>query len=482
MRSSAIKNRILQFLAVSAAICVICAIAMAENEEVSETKPLDERMQKTVSVEFRNTPIEDVIRIMADQTDVDIVKGPSVTGDVTATLTDVPLEEALDNILAAHGFGYIVDRNMIRIAPAAEITVEAERLVSKIYRITYADIKEVETSLKKFMSKRGSLSSSPGTSNIIITDTESKIKAIEDFLEEIDRITPQVLVEARIYDITSKDKLDFGIEWSAGRNTTYDTDTGKPDIETRSDPFITGGFTGTTAKTESITAGLRLGWLNPSIDVDFLLKAQQNVIKAKLLANPRVLVLDNETANFKIIDEIPYQQLSQTSGGGSMGTTSFKEVGVTLDVTPHIIMEDGLVRLKLKPEFSVKIGDVTFESVALEYPQPIVAKREADTTLLVKSGQTVVLGGLRKKDVTQQTNKIPLLGDIPLLGLLFRFEGEDTVISEIVVFVTPWIIEPPALPGPPVLSNLSETEKQQFEVTEFKGPEVAETRAEASKK
>src|SRR4030043_1289114 len=154
--------------------------------------PLEQQMQKTISITFRETPIDDVIRAIAEKANVDIIKSPQATGTVTATLTDVPLGEALDNILASHGYGYVADKNVIRIAPLSELAQKEEMLVSKIYRITYADVKDVEKTLEKFISKRGSLSCSPSTSNIIVTDTESKIKAIDTFIAHIDRITPQV--------------------------------------------------------------------------------------------------------------------------------------------------------------------------------------------------------------------------------------------------------------------------------------------------
>ena len=410
---------------------------------------------------------------MADQADVDIVKSPKVTGVVTTTLTDVPLEEALNNILAAHGYGYVTGENMIRVAPIAEITEKNEMLINRIYRITYADVEEVERALKKFISNRGSLSSNPGTSNIIVTDTESKIKAIDTFIQEIDRITPQILVEVRIYDITSKDRFDLGVEWQAGRNTTYDTTSGTGTFGVNPtkdrDPFITGLFSGATGKTENASGALRFGWLNAGIDIDILLRAQQEKIQAKLLANPRILVLDNETASIKIISELPYQEISESSEGGQIGSTEFRDVGVELEVTPHVT-RDEMIRLHLRPKFSVRAQDALVGITGgSTFPVPVVDRREAETTLLIRSGQTVVLGGMRKKDVTQQVNKIPLLGDIPIIGGLFRFEGEDTVNSELVVFITPHIVINPAL---------SEDERQKYEATEFEGPKFIPTRAD----
>ena len=491
---SPVRYKILRSLTILAFIMAVCAIAVAENGVQYSKKSevltaFEQRMQKTISVDFVDTLIDDAVRMMAEQADVDIIKSPNVTGNVTAKLTDVPLEEALNSILAAHGYDYIVTKNVIRIAPAAELAEKPEKFVSRIYRINYADVTEVEKALKKFISKHASLSSNSGTSNIIVTDTESKIKAIDTFIKEIDRITPQILVEARIYDITSKDRLDLGVEWQGGKNTTYyaagdgaelnygaasgittpGTNPASGSTHNAIEPFITGIFTGATGKTSGMSGALRLGWLNNSLDIDAVLKAQQQNINAKLLANPRVLVLDNETAEIKIISEIPYQELTESASGGTMGTTEFREVGVTLKVTPHLT-RDEMIRLQLKPEFSVKTEYVRLGTGTSElFDQPVIDRREATTTLLIKSGQTVVLGGLRKKEVAQQINKIPLLGDIPLLGALFKFEGEDTVTSELVVFVTPWIIESPVM---------SETELKQFEVTEFKGPKVTLTKAE----
>jgi type IV pilus assembly protein PilQ len=431
----------------------------AGQKEVLTT--LEQRMLKKISIDFRNTPIEDVIRIMAEQADVDIVKSPQVIGNVTATLTNVPLGEALDNVLAAHGYGYVTGKNMIRIAPVAEITDKAERLDSKIYHITYANVVEVEKALKKFISSRGSLSSNPGTSHIIVTDTETNIKAINTFIEEIDRITPQVLIEARVYDITSRDKLDLGVEWDAGRQTTYVA--GEP-VGGKTNPFIVSGWEGATNKTQDSTLGFfRFGLLNDSVDIDVQLRAEEEDIDAKLLANPRILVLDNESAFFDIVTEHPYIERT-ISGNIITETVKFKNVGVKMQVTPHVTRE-GMLRLHIVPEFGVVVTRVLVASSDV----PVVDTRKLDTIALVEDDQTVVLAGLRKKEVSRQANKIPLLGDIPLVGGLFKFEGEDTSVNELVVFITPHIIKQ---------AVLSESEQQAYEVTKFEGPDVKLTRAE----
>lgn len=490
-----LKSGQLKMLAAMLLILVFCVVSIAQQagEAAGEEQTMtavDQKMLKKISVDFRETPIDDVIITIGKQVDLDIVKGPDVTGNVTATLTDVPLKEALDHILSAYGAGFVASENMIRIVPASQLTEETEKLVSKVYRIVYADVKEVEKVLAKVISKRGTISANSGTSNIMITDVESKIAAIDIFVEEMDRQTAQILVEARIYDISNTDSLDIGVEWNAGRNTGYGT--GYPTLDSSSgrlvdgpasgfsnaDPFANGSFSSPIEKA-SATSAMSFGFLNQHIDIDTLITAAQDKGAAKLLANPRILVLDNETASFKAIREIPYQRLQQ-GGYQSFGTTEFKDVGVELQVTPHLA-KDGKIRLHIMPVFSVQSGNIpipleTSAGVGQEIrtsPQPIVDRREADTITLVQDGETVVIGGLRKEEITTEQSKVPFLGDIPILGMLFRFEGEERISSELVVFITPRLIEE---------SVLTETEAQYLEATEFVGPKLPTTKIDPETK
>jgi type II secretory pathway component GspD/PulD (secretin) len=568
------KYKGLKFLMVSAFIVIACAVAVAENgikdsnlsgeasaksDETStaataadmnstvsgisnpaqsstsqSTKEegilatLDQRMQKTISVDFINTPIEDVVKMIAEQADVDIIKSPTVTGNVTAKLTNVPLGEALDNILAIHGYGRVINKNVIRVSPLDEIAQKEEILETRVYQITYADIGDVESALKKFISKRGSISCSAGTSNIIVKDSESNIKAIDSFIEKIDRVTPQVMVEARIYDISSTEGFDIGADWTFGRNTpittiadtkthtktetktgptnTYEqtitdtvdtvdpTNTGTVTVtETTIAPATTGyeitdvtekekgapttwqentagGVTGGDAylyrkskpfvggEFEALTGGtIRLGLLD-SVNVELALNILRSEIGAKLLANPRILVLDNETAEFKIITQIPYTEVS-TTGNTATQTVKFKDVGVELKVTPHVT-RDGMVRLNITPEFGVRVGSTT---------PPTVDSRKVNTKALIKDGQTVVLGGLRKREVSQEVHKVAVLGDIPILGGLFSDVQEEVVTSELLIFITPNIVTEP---------TLSARERKGLEATEFGGPKITYSRDE----
>jgi len=482
MKSLTIKSSRLNSLVICALLCFCCASAVAAEFSRQDAKKavlsdLEQRMQKVVCIDVNEVPIGTVIRQLADQVNVDLIMSPKVIGNVTVSLTEVSLDEALRCILEVHGAGIIIGENVIRILSRGEIPEIAERLVTQTFEITYADVTQVVKALEKFKSAQGSVSSIEGTSHIIVTDTESKIRDITNLLNTIDRITPQVLVEVRIYDITSKDNLDLGIDWYAGRRTNWNAsgypinddiivEQGGNDtyIGSRTDPSLEAGFLAGTNKTENSTQGyLRFGLLNDSVDINAILRAEKENIDAKLLANPRIMVIDNEEATFDIVTEHPYVERTITAGS-TTETVKFKNVGVKLVVTPHVAGKN-MLRLKIAPEFSVLVTRVQIASSNV----PVVNTRKVNTVALVRDGQAVVLGGLRKKETSMQVNKVPILGDLPVLGNLFKFEGESTVNTELVVFITPRIITEP------ILDN---TEQQALDITEFSGPIPSVTKAE----
>jgi type IV pilus assembly protein PilQ len=482
MKGMTIKSSNSHFLIICTLlfVCSVSAFAVESNEpdkERSVLTDLEKRMQKVICIDVNEVPIGTVIRQLADQVDVDLIMSPQVAGNVTVSLTDVSLDEALQCILDVHGAGIIKGENVIRILSRNEIPAVTERLVTQTFEIVYADVGQVVKALEKFVSQQGSVSSIEGTSHIIVTDTEAKVRDITNLLATIDQMTPQVLVEVRIYDITSKDNLDLGIDWYAGRRTNRDafgypiTDDivvqrGGNDtyIKSVTDPSLSAGFSAGTNKTEDTTLGyLRFGLLNDHIDIEAMLRAEQENIDAKLLANPRIMVLDNEEATFDIVTEHPYVERTITAGS-TTETVKFKNVGVKLVVTPHVA-GDRMLRLNIAPEFSVLVTRVQVASSNV----PVVDTRKVNTIALVRDGQAVVLGGLKKKETSQQVNKVPVLGDLPVLGHLFRFEGEATATTELVVFITPYIITEPVL---------TDSEQQALDITEFSGPIPNATKAE----
>ncbi|AQQ08657.1 Type IV pilus biogenesis and competence protein PilQ precursor [Sedimentisphaera cyanobacteriorum] len=447
-------------------------IKSTEKEDAQKSAPIDKKLSKKISVDFVGTEIDDVLRMISQYADVDMVKSPDVTGTVNARLSDVPVGEALENILAVHNYAYVKTNTMLRIVPESEVINAPEKTVSKVYRITYADAVNVASALKDYISETGRVSVSPGTSNIAVTDKESRIKAIDEFIEELDRVTEQVIVEVRIYDVSGDSSVELGIEWNAGTETSNsigqqvhqttgngidysdeilsgEAPEGTP-IQTGEDPFAAGSFD------KESGGSIRLGFLNDSISVDMILSMLHKEGLAKLLANPKILVLDNETANFEIVREIPYKEESETSQGGSMTSTEFKDVGVKLEVTPHITRDD-MLRLRIIPEFGIVENQSPDQQGV-----PTVNTRRLDTIALLKSGETVVLGGLKRFETTKNYTKAPILGDIPLIAPAFRSENETVKESELMVFIRPLII-----PGE---HKMSKQEKNILEKTECPQP------------
>ncbi len=429
---------------------------------------LDRRMKTPISVTFRAAPIEDVLKSFGEQANIDIVKSPAVTGEVTATLTDVPLDEAMSSILDVHGYGYKRTESVVLVVPKDQL-VEQIPLARRVYHIDYADLEALSKAVKDMLSAQGRIAVNTDTRHIAIIDTETQIAMFDKVIEDMDKETAQVLVESKIYDVSCEAYLDFGFDWSGGTMTVYDAETGLA-VGGKTEPFTRSTFSSSIQQATKGVFGVRLGVLNDSVDIDGMFRAVKDTVKSRLLASPKILVLDGKQASIKIVSEIPYQELTQTSGGGNIGTTKFKDVGVTLTVTPTVV-RDGKIRLKVIPEFSVQAGTVSISipsgSSSISSAQPIVNTRSATTQTLVGDGQTVVIGGLRKKDVLRELSKVPLLGDIPVVGALFQYQGDKTINSELIVFITPRLIVKPEL-SPGDVRNL---ELMESELTEPDGPE-----------
>jgi len=470
--------------AISIILLSIAPLAVGARQEPSgdlwarwaASRTAQDRLKAKITYSCVDKPIDAVLVELADLGQIDIVKSPKVTGNVTAKVTGVPLGEALTNILAAHDYTYIATENMVRVVPISEIIRETrEPRVTKIYRITYADANELALGLISFLGPNSPdyrVGINRGTSHIIVTAPEDKIKAVDEFIEQVDIVTPQVLVEVSIYDITTKEGFELSPDWQArlggalttigrtrtgvtsGVGTTYSEDrTTKQSTLAKRKPFVGGSY-------DRIEGGtLSFGLLNDAVDIDLALSILHEQLEAKLLANPRILVLDNETANFDIVREIPYRELRQVAREDPITYTAFKNVGVHLEVTPHVTRGE-MIRLRIAPEFSILVSQ---DAAGV----PTVDTRRADTTALVENGQTIAIGGLRKRESTKDVTKVPVLGDIPLLGGLFTSETEAIQTNELVVFITTRIV---------TKAVLSEIEKMQLEETEFSGVELTRTR------
>lgn len=295
------------------------------------------------------------------------------------------------------------------------------------FRTQHIPAKTAETALSAVMSKEGRVAVLEKEDKLLVTDYAENLSMVEKVLARIDRPRPQVRIVALMYDISLQDLEEIGFNWRPkikGRiNSSGDAQTQFDVDSVTSVPFGSGAV------------GNTLTFMNLSRHVDITAVAHmlQTAKDARLLADPNVSVSDNEEAVLKKVSEIPYQQLTETQQGGSIGTTAFKEAGITLTVKPKISAE-GLIRMDVKPEISRLTGFTPNDN------QPIIDTSSAQTVLTVSNRQTVVIGGLRQRQDVGEFNGLPYLKDLNVIGRLFRSHDTEVRESELVVFIMPEII------------------------------------------
>jgi general secretion pathway protein D len=296
------------------------------------------------------------------------------------------------------------------------------------FRTQFITAKAAEDALVPILSKEGRCSIMEKEDRLIISDYAENLAMVEAALARIDRPRPQVRITALIYDLSLEDIQQLGINWNNVLKSGNVDAKGVPQTSFGIDsvtkvPFPAGA------------AGSTLTFMNLSkyVDIKAVVLALNNAKDSRLLSDPSVAVLENEEAIFQSVSEIPYQQLTQTSQGGNIGTTAFKEAGITLRVKPKIA-GDGVIRMDVAPEFSRLTGFTPGDN------QPIIDKRTATTTLNVANGQTIVIGGLRQRDDVGDFKGVPYLKDLRVVGNLFRSRDTDVRESELVVFISPEII------------------------------------------
>jgi general secretion pathway protein D len=298
------------------------------------------------------------------------------------------------------------------------------------FRTQYVTAKAAQDALAAVLSKEGRCTIMEKEDRLLVSDYAENLAMVESVLNRVDRPRPQVRITALIYDLSLEDIQQLGVNWSNALKTGNLTSAGAP-------KGIAGIDSITQVPFDAGTAGsmLTLASLSKYVDLKAVVLALNNAKDSRLLSDPSVAVLENDEAIFQSVSEIPYQQLTQTSQGGNIGTTAFKEAGITLRVKPKISGE-GVIRMEVSPEFSRLTGFTPGDN------QPIIDKRTATTTLDVANRQTIVIGGLRQRDDVGDFKGIPYLKDVRIIGNLFRSRNTDVRESELVVFISPEIISP----------------------------------------
>ena len=423
-----------------------------------------------ISLSFQSVDIRSLLQIIADVAGTNMIVSDSVSGQIAMRLQNVPWDQALDIILRTKGLGMRRQGNVMLVAPVEEIAAreraeaEAEKqkvqlapLRSEIIQINYAKASDLGTIIKNktnsILSERGSVTVDDRTNSLLVLETRDKITEIRALVQKLDIPVRQVLIESRIVVANDNFEKDLGTQFgvsfvgNVGSNllTTNGTNVGGTDVTTTSATTTTTGTVTVPTPSGSnynvnlpapLSSGspgsIALALLTKNTLVDLELTALQTEGKGEVVSSPRVITANAKPAVIKQGVEIPYQ--ASTSSGAT--AVSFKDAVLSLNVTPQIT-PDGRVIMDLAVHDDTVGSNV---STGTGGSTPSIDTREVDTQVLVDNGQTVVLGGIYQQTATQTVSKIPLLGDIPILGYLFRNNQVINNKTELLVFITPKIL------------------------------------------
>ncbi len=314
------------------------------------------------------------------------------------------------------------------VVQSLETVEEAPQLFVQTIMLKFLDAESLKEAIGNMSSPYGTIVINKKNNSLIVCDTKENLESILSEIKKADKTPRQIMVEVVIVDVQLSDDTEIGINWdflsNEPQNVVY-----RQNFTTRlgwniPDP-------NNADATDFNTTGLGGDFTVINNDIRNVVAMLQQKKDVEILASPRVMVVSGKTASIEAVRELPYNEIVDTSMGGSMSSTQFKKVGVTLNVTATLTEED-LIFLNVNSEQNVTVGE-SLTNV------PIIDTRNTRSELLLKDGQLVVMGGLRRKEITKQTNQIPILGDIPLIGLLFKYTNTVVYNTELIVFLSPHI-------------------------------------------
>jgi type IV pilus assembly protein PilQ len=417
-----------------------------------------------ISLNFQDIDVRTVLQILADFNDFSLVVSDNVGGSITLRLVDVPWDQALDLVLKSRGLDKRATGNVLYIAPASEIAAaelqalensqaaeSLSPLVTEYIEVNYAVAADMVVLLAgdgegrgRILSDRGNATVDSRTNTLIVQDAAANIQQVRELLRRLDVPVKQVLIEARIVNSRVEFSKSLGIQWGGAKI-----------LQGTGDTFVLGGGIGTTiAQTNAAitgvatpvlfpdalgvdlglagqeTSSIALGYAGNSSMLQLEISALESSGGGEVIAQPRVTTQDQQQAEIRSGFQVPYQAQAGGTAGGS--TTEFVDAVLSLNVTPQITPDNRIIMLL----------DVTQDSVVTGSPGtvPAIATNSVTTRVLVDDGDTIVLGGVFREEKTDVTSKTPILGDLPYIGRLFKRTEEDTTKTELLIFITPTII------------------------------------------
>ncbi len=458
-----------------------------------------------VTFEFQGVNILDVLKLLSKRSGLNIVAGKNVQGQVSIFLQDVEVMDALATILETSDLAYVKDRGIIKVmtkkdyeelygkpyqdtriarqydlryvkalalaetlsqmkstfgkilveprtntlivTETPEIMNEMESLirktdqpsVSKVFKLKHAKVEDLEPKLIKLIQEgQGSLEVDKKSNRVFVHDTKQRVERVKRVIEAFDVRQPQVLIEAKVMEVKLGDQFRFGIDWQLVVDKVGSLNTLKTAAT-----YAVAPPAGATLTTLTLGSGLD--------DLQTVIQMIEKMGKTNTLSSPRLTVMNNENAKLAVATREPF--VSQTvvqsvNTSTTADNVQFVDVGVTLTVTPEI-SEDNYIQMKIKPEISTSGTPLELQGVAqgsntafTRTRVPVVTTQELETTVMVKSGTTLVIGGLIQDKQDKSSVKLPILGNIPVLGKAFTSKSNDFTKTELVIFITPTILKP----------------------------------------
>ncbi|OOG84441.1 fimbrial protein [Pseudomonas sp. A25(2017)] len=410
-----------------------------------------------LSLNFQDIEVRSVLQLIADFTNLNLVASDTVQGGITLRLQNVPWDQALDLVLKTKGLDKRKVGNVLLVAPADEIAarerqeLESQKQIAdlaplrrELLQVNYAKAADIAklfqsvTSAEAKADERGTITVDERTNNIIAYQTQDRLDELRRIVAQLDIPVRQVMIEARIVEANVDYDKSLGVRWggsiqnkgnwsSSGVTTGDSTTIGTPGSTSTNQPFVDLGATGNTS-------GIGIAFITDNVLLDLELTAMEKTGNGEIVSQPKVVTSDKETAKILKGTEIPYQEAS-SSGATSV---SFKEASLSLEVTPQITPDNRIIMevkvTKDEPDYLNKVNDV-----------PPIKKNEVNAKVLVNDGETIVIGGVFSNTQSKVVDKVPFLGDVPYLGRLFRRDVVSDSKSELLVFLTPRIMNNQAI-------------------------------------
>lgn len=425
---------------------VAAAVAPTNAPVAATAQPVPD---EPIEIGYIEADIQNVLRTLATKADINLILGDEVTGKVTVNLKGVSYEGAMQLIAESKGYAFVKDKNIVKVKSKESLDTEAVEL--RVYTLNYAKADDIKKTLDAVLTKQGKIQIDTRSNTLVLSDTPSNLSKLIPLIQALDTQTPQVMIEAKFVETTKNPKKDLGVDWTTtllghqvvvGGAATLTPGTA-PVVPINAQNQPSGGlqwykspagsmvtpWSAGAALLDAGRAGLVFSYLSQDTDTE-------------LLANPRVVTTDNVKARISIATQFPIPNFAFSEQTASLQINGFeyKDIGIILNVLPRINKDD-FITLEVAPEASSSTENATLQSGGGSAVQiPIINTRTATTTVLIKSGNTLAIGGLMRTDTSDNYTKVPLMGDAPLIGPLFRSKSLSKTKRDLLIFLTPTIV------------------------------------------